>query len=963
MLGAALTAGAATLTLSGLPSTNAISMNDDVIINVTNAGTGTWTTKRTRIGNLFSSVSGSNATYSGSVSVAGDGIYSVRQYGATGSGTIVTGVIVTASSQTLNAAAGNFTAADAGKVICIYSAGTNGQSHTTGIQSVNSATQLILSNAPATSANGVSAVYGWDDTTAIQAALNAAASKRAGTVFFPEGIYVINGPVVDAGQDRIFYPNWGLSNQQVFVDVPNGVARFNTLQTNDWAVGDFVQLNAMTPSYYNALFQITNTSPPCGITIAVPGTVIADGTGTAGTTVVRQMRNGYRKNAQLYIPDIPIVGNHCGTITLKGISSPTFISFNAQTPYAFMSASGSILWSTLPNLNSGSVISCELTNSSSAYRGWFSGADGQRYFNNFRLGLEDLHIRLAGNPQGSAVDARAAYGLEARGVFIDAGYPLYGAPQPTYTNSAALMCPGIFNAGPNRIGNVNIAGFYNGLVPGEMMAGDGFVFLMSCYNAVNLGFASGHMNTFDSLVVSSCHNWIVSPYGHNQEGGIFRADMFGESTYDSWDRPAGYLVDDPYNTLSGEVSISYSAQTGYPIFPTVRGATRMVIRYYGTPAAGYLLQHNFQNYIGLGDSTVVSNTVTFPSISPFNPPIITATTNDPPYNDTGLRNGSVAMTTSGKVYVRSNGWVSLNPTAPSTVNADNITSGTLADARLSTNVVTKSGLAGTLVATNAALPFNGYISFVQNGVTYYLSVHTNTVAGSSFTSYPTNLPGLQYFYTTDNQTGTDGEQKVWTDTWTNNHFLTNVVVAKMGIFTNSAGATLPFWPSGKPAFLYDGTLWHTNAYAAPDTNFTAFATFCPFPGNELNETAQAAGMWLSEGWTIGTVTNTSGTKYHLKGGTKVYEWTFSDVTNNAWTGMIIVRSNAVVRVFDLWGNALTNTAVATAFGTTRPPSIGATPQASYFFKGLVTEMGYCNTNISDAQIVLLRNYLRTNNVP
>jgi hypothetical protein len=49
-------AAAATLALSGLPSTNAISTNDDLVLNTTNNGTGTWTTKRSRVQNLLSLV-------------------------------------------------------------------------------------------------------------------------------------------------------------------------------------------------------------------------------------------------------------------------------------------------------------------------------------------------------------------------------------------------------------------------------------------------------------------------------------------------------------------------------------------------------------------------------------------------------------------------------------------------------------------------------------------------------------------------------------------------------------------------------------------------------------------------------------------------------------------------------------------------------------------------------------------
>lgn len=48
-LGLALPAGAATTALSGLPNASSVTTNDDLILNATNSGAGTWTTKRATV--------------------------------------------------------------------------------------------------------------------------------------------------------------------------------------------------------------------------------------------------------------------------------------------------------------------------------------------------------------------------------------------------------------------------------------------------------------------------------------------------------------------------------------------------------------------------------------------------------------------------------------------------------------------------------------------------------------------------------------------------------------------------------------------------------------------------------------------------------------------------------------------------------------------------------------------------
>lgn len=139
----------------------------------------------------------------------------VGDYGAVGDGQIIVDALMTAGSAVLTSAAGLFTAADVNKKIIVSGVGPSSDSLVTTIQSYQSATQVTLNAAASTSSpdpvNTRLAVWGTDDTAAIQAASDAAAADPNGFVFFQRKVYLVAGALQQGGarkaNSQITLPN------------------------------------------------------------------------------------------------------------------------------------------------------------------------------------------------------------------------------------------------------------------------------------------------------------------------------------------------------------------------------------------------------------------------------------------------------------------------------------------------------------------------------------------------------------------------------------------------------------------------------------------------------------------------------------------------------------------------------------------------------------------------------------
>lgn len=141
--------------------------------------------------------------------------YNIEGFGAVGNGKIATNVSMASGSSNITVTGGSFVSGDIGKVISIYGAGSDGQNLTTIITNVSSVNAITVSNVASASVSGNSAVYGTDDTAAIQGAMNFMATNGGGTLIFPVGIYIVNGPLLDLGTNTLHH-----NAQLYFPEVP-----------------------------------------------------------------------------------------------------------------------------------------------------------------------------------------------------------------------------------------------------------------------------------------------------------------------------------------------------------------------------------------------------------------------------------------------------------------------------------------------------------------------------------------------------------------------------------------------------------------------------------------------------------------------------------------------------------------------------------------------------------------------
>ncbi len=149
-------------------------------------------------------------------------IFNVKtEYGAAGDGIELYDGEVTNTDKTFTSATASFSSSDVGKVITIFGAGGTNIDLTTTIASVTSATEIELTDAASATVSSSVYRYGTDDTAAIQSAItaiyNSGNGVLAGEVFFPSGIYLVNGAFNKTNNSQIALPT--VSDSEKFVTV------------------------------------------------------------------------------------------------------------------------------------------------------------------------------------------------------------------------------------------------------------------------------------------------------------------------------------------------------------------------------------------------------------------------------------------------------------------------------------------------------------------------------------------------------------------------------------------------------------------------------------------------------------------------------------------------------------------------------------------------------------------------
>lgn len=121
-------------------------------------------------------------------------IFNIDVYGAVNDGTRFTDIHTTSGSTTITSATAAFKSADIGKSIRVWVAGVANKDIVGTITGVTNSTAATISVAcSVTISTGTTAVYGTDSTVAIQNAWNAADAAGGGTVWIPNGVYIIAG--------------------------------------------------------------------------------------------------------------------------------------------------------------------------------------------------------------------------------------------------------------------------------------------------------------------------------------------------------------------------------------------------------------------------------------------------------------------------------------------------------------------------------------------------------------------------------------------------------------------------------------------------------------------------------------------------------------------------------------------------------------------------------------------------
>lgn len=164
---------------------------------------------------IFSTVIclGQTGTLPGPSIVHNAGYLNIRDFGGIGDGQTDTAISITSGTNTITSAYSIFSTNDVGKNIRVGGAGVAGTELYTTIASYISATQITIAVNASTTVSAQGARWGTDNTSALKAALSAAAASNynSQTIFFPIGRYFFWG-APDSTSSTVSFPVIGYSS-------------------------------------------------------------------------------------------------------------------------------------------------------------------------------------------------------------------------------------------------------------------------------------------------------------------------------------------------------------------------------------------------------------------------------------------------------------------------------------------------------------------------------------------------------------------------------------------------------------------------------------------------------------------------------------------------------------------------------------------------------------------------------
>jgi hypothetical protein len=146
--------------------------------------------------------------------------FAPESYGAKGDGKLIGDLSVTNGSAVVTSASAAFVAGDVGKSIMINGAiGANNIALITTIASRQSATQVTLAATASVTSTGMSAIYGTNDTAAIQAAVDAASAYAQANEYYAEVVFKDRYYVVSSAPSQVA-ASPGAYNAQIKLPYP-----------------------------------------------------------------------------------------------------------------------------------------------------------------------------------------------------------------------------------------------------------------------------------------------------------------------------------------------------------------------------------------------------------------------------------------------------------------------------------------------------------------------------------------------------------------------------------------------------------------------------------------------------------------------------------------------------------------------------------------------------------------------
>ena len=148
---------------------------------------------------------------------------------------------ITTGTDDFTSASATFTSADVGKVITILGAAGTNVDLTTTIATYVDANSITLTDNASATVSSVPFTYGTDDTTAIRNAIAAISAQttigKSGTIFFPEGTYIVNGAFDQTDNSQIALPSVVPENPRTTIKFKGGTT---TGANGDSGVGSMI---------------------------------------------------------------------------------------------------------------------------------------------------------------------------------------------------------------------------------------------------------------------------------------------------------------------------------------------------------------------------------------------------------------------------------------------------------------------------------------------------------------------------------------------------------------------------------------------------------------------------------------------------------------------------------------------------------------------------------------------------